>query len=1087
MVAPLERDSIFKMLLYTIPSRTISGEEQLAQAVSAAMSEAFYHGEEFYEAIRSIVSEAPYSDEQLARNAEFPFPTYAQCYDRYVNSSPNFRVLQDVPADKFPKTSTSHFTICHSDETIAQMQWSVRGESMTTKGRSPEEAFQSGVRLSSKTQSRARQIEKTAAFEIEFLSKNTKKNQNTTIYGACGEMTSAPLEKVINTLNAKRTRRVRKLRWEGRTVPQSALVPLSREQFEEWVQCVAGRCPRDCYRCCPIAQALVQPDTVGNINTNQELTTFQAEPEHRTIDLTTRKNVAAENQTIASSLARYMSRPELVYSLNVTEAMTIGTIGSVDVWEKAMTPSKREKLSGFGLFRGNLCVKFVINGSPFLYLGLSAAYTPLSGYRGDTTSTDPALSLMQQSQKPHVWLNVQNTSTAVMKLPFMFPYPHMNTNLLANFTKLGKFDFVLYVPLQSANGITGTSVDVQMYTWFEDVDLSGPTNLPVAQSSIEYQDDHQISGTASAIASVAGALSAVPIIGPYALATSEAATMAATVAGAMGYTNVPNVSDIAGFKPKPFSISATDLSEPVDKLSLSSKQETTLDASHYGAPDEDQLTIASFCGRESFLTSTQWTTSNVPSDPLFTIGVSPLMLNRKTTAETVLTPMCYASTGFQWWRGSIKITLKAIRSKYHRGRVQVAWDRSAGSLQNGPALGNPNTLSTVLDLDEGDEVTMVVPYQQQPLFLPTITPFTPASGATLPWSVLATPPATTSTVWNGVLNVRVLTRLTSPEASSNVSFLVFVSAGDDFELAGPCVPDMTTSTRVAQLNNSTVTIAQSAVQYDENAPEMDNNNVGEPYDEVYFDVFGEKCASLRQLMHRTSKAITVCFDNAVIANQQMILSGVPLKRLPPPPGYWNNGFSTVGAIPQYVNFASWHPLTWFTPCFIGYKGSTNITLNVTNPNPAQVGYFDHLSVVRASKYGATASAARRPFQVSVRTDQTVVNNGSIQAKAALLQNKESGYTGMSLTNTRTNTGLSSNIPYYSPSAYFLSDLGANYSNTETLTGSNEDWWLAQFRHAAPANEVSQPWLDVYYASGPDFNVFFFINTPTIYHFNLVAT
>lgn len=1081
-VAPLERESIYKMLLYTIPSRSVSPEEQLAQAIGAAMSEAFYHGEDFYNQLETLVTSAPFDEEQQARLAQFPYPSYAQCFDRFVQSSPNYRVLHDVPSIE-AETSPSHVSICEEFETIAQAFSSVRHRKKTTMGRSPEEAFQSGVRLSSKEQSRLSQIEKTVTSEFVFLSKNTKKNQPTMTEGAIGDMASAPIEKAINKLTSKDTRKVKKLRWKNKSVAQSALTPLPYTSFSEWVECVAGRCPMSCSYCRPIPQALVRPDTTGNVSLSQELTTFQAEPEHDTVDLTTRPNEAAENQTIASSLARYMSRPELVYSLNVTEAMTIGTVGTVAIWEKAMTPSKREKLSGFGLFRGNLCVKFVVNGSPFLYVGLMAAYTPLSGYRGDTVSTNAPLSLLQQSQKPHTWLNVQNTSTAMMKLPFLFPYPHMNTNQLSNFTKLGKLDFVMYAPLQSANGVTGTSVDVQVYTWFEDVDLSGPTNLPVAQSSVEYDNDHQISGAASAVASVAGALSAVPIIGPYALATSEAATMAATVAGALGYTNVPNVSDVAPMKQRPFNMASTDISEPVEKLSLSAKQETTVDASHYGSPSEDELTVQKFCSRESFLIWTDWTTSNVPADSLFTWGVSPLAHQLGSGVETVMTPMCFASTGFQWWRGSIKVTLKAIRSKYHRGRVQLSWDRSSGSLANGPALGNPNTLSTVLDLDEGDEVSMTIPYQQQQLFLPTVTPFSPSTGVPVTWSISTSPPATSSNAWNGVVNVRVLTRLTSPEASSNVRFLIFVSAGDDFELAGPTVPDMINAGFAAGFNNSSLTIAQSAVQYEERAPEMENNNVSEPYDKVYYDVFGEKCASLRQLMHRSARAITVCYNLSQVASAQMRYYTVPLKRLPPAPGFWNNGFSTVGTSPvQYINFAHWHPLTWFTPCFVGYKGSTNVTANLINTTATGNGFADHMSIKRASKYGQTSSSARRPFTGGFTVGTVRTNADSFHAQQSLLLDKENGYSGMALTNTRTNTGLSANLPYYSPSAFFLSDMGGNYSNTETLSGANEDWWLLTTKQVIDSNSLSFPEFEIYYASGPDFNVFFFINTPTVYHF-----
>ena len=231
-------------------------------------------------------------------------------------------------------------------------------------------------------------------------------------------------------------------------------------------------------------------------------------------------NEVARQQTMTSSLASYMSRPELVDTRTWAEADPIGIKATLNVWQLAMTLSKREKLSGFGLFRANLKLKFIVNGSPFYYGALAAVYTPLPGVRTDLgLGGNTGQTLVTASQKPHVWLNVQNTSTAEMELPFLFSYPHINTNQLSNFGTLGKIEYIIYRPLASANGVTGSAVDIQLYAWFEDVEMTGPTNQPVAQSNVEYDSDHQISGPASAVAAMSGKLKDVPILGPYAMAT----------------------------------------------------------------------------------------------------------------------------------------------------------------------------------------------------------------------------------------------------------------------------------------------------------------------------------------------------------------------------------------------------------------------------------------------------------------------------------------------------------------------------------------------------------------------------------------
>ena len=108
--------------------------------------------------------------------------------------------------------------------------------------------------------------------------------------------------------------------------------------------------------------------------------------------------------------------------------MSYGIQATINPWNLLLTdPSYKEKMGGFGLFRGNLHMKFTINGSPFYYGGLMAAYTPLSGYRTDTAAGLPNQALVCTSQKPHVWLNVQNTSSADLVAPFLAPYPFADT------------------------------------------------------------------------------------------------------------------------------------------------------------------------------------------------------------------------------------------------------------------------------------------------------------------------------------------------------------------------------------------------------------------------------------------------------------------------------------------------------------------------------------------------------------------------------------------------------------------------------------------------------------------------------------
>lgn len=1036
MVAPLELDSIWKMLLYTIPSKSVSPEEQLAQSICSAKAEAFYHGAQAYHLVSEIIDACPKSAELEKRMEQYPAPTYQQCKERFLRASPHYRVRMGYPEiSEIPQLRRSY---CHPEDCIAQSEWSVDGEDKTTKGRSPEEPYKAGVRLSSKQRAKRVSFEERLLVENDFLSKNMNKHKLLTT-DDYGHMAPSSAETAIYTHNQKRHRRVKELRWKG-----------------------------------VIGQSAMAPDTTGMVSKTEELYTFQAEPEHVSWSMAGASNEVARRQTMTSSLASYMSRPELVDTQTWAEADGIGIKATLNVWQLAMTLSKREKLSGFGLFRGNLKLKFIVNGSPFYYGALAAVYTPLSGVRTDLgLGGNTGQTLVTASQKPHVWLNVQNTSTAEMKLPFLFPYPHINTNQLSNFGTLGKIEYIIYRPLASANGITGTAVDIQLYAWFEDVELTGPTNQPVAQSSIEYESDHQISGPASAVAAIAGKLSDVPVLGPYAMATSKAAGMVATVANALGFTNVPNVSDVQPMKQRPFTLSLSDQSEPMEKLSLTAKQEVSLGRGDYGATSEDELHLARFCQRESYLAATVWPTTLVPGDILFTSGVTP-MLTATTSSAIAYTPMAYAATAFQYWRGPLKFTFKAIRSKYHRGRVQISWDRSANNLNTGPLLGNPNTQAVVLDLDEGDEVSMVVPYQQQSLFLPVPAPATEngVPAASVPWSTSTTPPSLTGTGWNGVINMRVLTRLTSPEASSEIAFLVIVSAAPEFELAAPVAHRYVSASGGLSLSNLPTSVAQSEIVYDENAPATDGDTVQSS--SVYKDAFGEQIASLRTLLHRSSRACTYT-DDIATATAGMMSTTIPLKHMPPITGIWNNAwFSTSSPAGALANVTPWHPLPWFTYCFAGYSGSVNVSINLLNAAYSANGYVDSLNITRGT-FDVATSGTRRPGRNGI---SDALSSGV--AVRTLTLYRESGSGGMALTNTRTNAGLSANLPYYNASAFYLADPYRTYNNQDFLSGANDDWWKVECTYPVASTTVRENIVDVYYASGPDFNCHFFVCCPIVY-------
>lgn len=260
-------------------------------------------------------------------------------------------------------------------------------------------------------------------------------------------MTSVAVEKVINQIAKKNYKKDKHRRWETR------------------------------------AQADIRPDTTGSVTTTQQTYQFKNEATSKTVDLSAKRMSTASRMSMPQTLGDYFARPKLIHTFTWTEAMSYGVNSSIAPWHLFLTdPSFVEKMGGFGLFRGNLHLKFTVNGSPFYYGGLMAAYTPLSGYRNDTAVGSANQVLVCASQKPHVWLNVQNISSADLVLPFLAPYPFADTTA-ATYTALGKLEFIIYKALQAPmvllvqQWISKSSPGLRTLNWQDQ-----PTNLCHSQT-----------------------------------------------------------------------------------------------------------------------------------------------------------------------------------------------------------------------------------------------------------------------------------------------------------------------------------------------------------------------------------------------------------------------------------------------------------------------------------------------------------------------------------------------------------------------------------------------------------------------------
>lgn len=1190
-VAPLEKESIYKMLLYTIPSTAVTPEEQLASAMQSAVSEAFYHGRDFFNQIWEVIDSAPKTDELKFRMEQMPRPTWHECYARFVNASPKFRASLLVPGDD-AKTSSPADSYCQPIEVTPQNGWRVDPWGSTTKERSSEECIYTGIRLSPKETSKRTNAGERRVVENNLFSKNPTKNNTTPLPANYVDMAHKQVKSAICKVHTKDRRREKRWEWqadirwidpiEGPTaedhraalatvdsrystaltqyyaneithatftqeeqrwfrdtayhrrmlgipvdeVPEeirslyseatpevseeslrdtvhwhegelrrlqlafnegslslsdfdlfcaaeeraiAALVAEITKRAERRVPIVDTRCKIHCVVQADISDAGSIPSVPDTTHTAQDHvqqnTVFKNEPNGTVLDLTAGKPKSVYKMDMPQDLGSYLSRPQLIFSYSWAENGSDGLKATFTPWSLFFASTQMaNKLQGFSMLRANLHLKFLINGSPFYYGSMMAAYTPLHVDRRDSAVCNNAsVGLVAQSQKPHVWLENQNESEVQMVLPFLYPYPYVELVGTTRLANIGKIEFWQFAPLLSANGSSSTNVDIQVYAWAEDVHLAGPTQRLVAQA--------KISDVANTVASVASKLKAVPMLGEYAMAAEVGSRAVGAVSGLLGFTNTPVTSDVQPLKQVPFQLASVEVSEPVMKLSLQPGQEIAVGSTQFGGSEEDEMHFDSLLTRSSFLVGSDWLTTQAPGAPLFSTAVTP-QLWQSDNLEAAMLPCSLISAAHQYWRGDMRFTFKVVRSQYHRGRLQISWDRGADNLNQASVLGAANPYTTIMDLDQDSECSFVVPYTQVQQFLPC-NPQNTFGTATVQWTtadpILSRPVPNT----NGVLSVRVVNRLTAPEPSSSVRILIFVSCEPGFQFAGPRDFSCYSGTGLWSSPNNENSVAQSDIR----DMEADAHQFNDPGDDEHVtkEVFGERIFTMREQLHRSTLTFTRSIQT-MPATAGLAEIRYPIKRLPLPLGVLNNGWdaaTTAAGAGQRVFWGANHPLWWFGSCFIGYKGSVNVTVNLDQPDGSRA--IDTLLIERVPDLDNSPSAARLP---SATVSTTTSTNSNF-----LRWNNDrfvTGRAGMALTNTKTNTGLVANLPYYCNSGFLIMDNTKEYNNQQPLTDNDADWWAIRFRYpkGTETNSASS-FVNVFYGSGPDFDLVFFINVPVL--------
>lgn len=793
--------------------------------------------------------------------------------------------------------------------------------------------------------------------------------------------------------------------------------------------------------------------------------------------------IAKADGSANTNLGQFLSRPTLIDSRVWTTASLNGVLGAVVLpWSAYLSNAIiKNKLNNYAFLRAKLCIKILINSTPFHFGLMRAAYEPSVGFRTSkirTNTVSPNPLIVPYSQLPGVWIHPADNSGGTLKVPFFLHTSWLNLKNLVDCNNMGTLTYYIAAPLQVATTTGSTSITIDTFAWLEDVELNGSTNELTLQSKDEY--DGPISKVASTVATVMGMLERVPVIGPYAKASAIGAGAMAEVAGHFGYTNIPNISDISGIVPMVGPHLATsEISVPYQKLTLDPKQELSLDPSLHGVGNTDELAIKSIVQRESALTMLGWATTDTVGTVIFNARVNPAALFSSVQildaglvnrADRVYhTPLSYVGQLFQHWRGDIIFDFEVVCTKFHKGRLKISWDPLSG--QGIAALPENTVYTTILDIGETNVASICVPYHSEYAWLRTRG--TGAAGWTPGTNLVYT-----NRFDNGMLLLSVLTPLMSPDAPENISVKVTVRAANNFEYANPrsflgdSITSQPPSTFTVQAKDEVDISPQITTFGDYNTPHIQR----------YALNHGERIVSLRPLMHRMSLYdVSTPFTNAAT---RFVNFEKSYARLPPMYGYDSTGKSTAnkilaGAGTAPFNYVPTHPLTYISIMFGAYRGSVNYVANVsTDLTPA-------VSQILVQRLSSTTDGAFKGGLVS-SSQNTGANASNTTRFLNFVSPPSLG--GAVLANTMTNGSIMWNNPNYSACNFAYAD--ATYSidgNTFDQTdraGCRLDILLKQ----STANSVTDyATISTYAGSGPDFTCLWWLCCPTIDYYVSLPT
>lgn len=743
------------------------------------------------------------------------------------------------------------------------------------------------------------------------------------------------------------------------------------------------------------------------------------------------------------TMSEFFSRPVEISSFTIAAATDVDLDFKIwDIW--SLNPAVRAKLRNFAYFKGKLKVRVAISGTPFHYGRVLISYQPYAicndvlVAHNTADAADPLwrpLTLNYLSQAPGATtMDVNKNKPVVLDIPFISP---KGVHRLYNNAATAISDVTSYTDLENAGVLyfktlnqiksasaTPSTVYVQIYAWAEDVKLGTLTGTHVGITTESEFVKGPVQKVASSAQVVTRALENVPMISPFAKASTISLEALEGLAALFGWSKPVMTTDRIPVKNEPYANGSQLIgNETLKRITADPMQELTIDGSVAGVED-DELVLEHMASRECYFTTFDWNDNSASMTPLWNCGVTPFVSTYYQPLATVYiqpTPMMFASQPFNFWRADIRYRFEIVCSAYHRGKLAIYWE--------------PNGHQRVLidsDLDTNKQFMKVIDIQETQSF-----EFCVRWGAPRTWlhhqgyneasAVYPVPSVARAENFNGYIGVMPFTQLQSPD-NSDIQINVYASA-ENFHVAVPHNNNLPADR--LHLESHLNTLYDEPVTCFELNESSANDNGLSSYN------FGEEIISFRSLLKRYTTVELSAVAASALTAKKLEMS----RQIIPVPAPTIGGTSGVRDLLSYLRFA-----------FLGIRG----------------GMRKRVRVFMDDSLNAHAGTV-----VSLGDTTTGLADYNLYVNGAATTPLIGGVTFI----PQTNGGIEFELPFFSANLFVFSFSETLNSPTPT-NGEYDNKWVQTYLttiESLGANNAGHKVIDQ--ATGEDFSLLRFTGAP----------